>query len=613
MRWARARAPYRAARKGRIDMRTSARTLGIAAGLEPATKRWRNEGRQSGCRGPRLFGWMAVMAAFAAPALAQTAQQTAPPAKTTAPAETRPATTTFMGDTGLWMVPTGEVLPAKKWSLSVYRVNFDDNQGFTDVSNWPVTFGIGVGDRAEIFGAWTLVNRIDRDIRPLFVSTIPAAGGVVPQNPLVRDGWTGNNLGDFWVGAKVNLSSQWRQQPAAFALRGMIKLPTGNKDSGASTGKTDVEIDAIVSKDINERVEVSGYGGFLVRGTPDEVEQTNGFKWGLGAGMPSRKALRLTAELTGEAYTKTSLATKVALVASDGSILPVGFVSELKSPVDLNLGLTWQGKKGVFAGAAWTWRLNMDKRDAFLSQYTNGVNDKMDLVFRIGYHPGVRIYVAPPPPPPPPPPPAAEHTLSVKAACNPCTVEIGKLSTVTATALDSIGCAVTYSWSAPTGTFTDKTARQTPWTAPLQDGTVPVTITVTCPQDNKTASDTVNIQVVKPVVKEFVFEDVHFDFDRYSLRPEATRALDEAIRTLQENPELRLEIEGHTCNIGTAEYNLALGERRATAVRDYLTSRGIGADRLRTVSYGEERPKYDNAREETRRLNRRAALVVRIQ
>ena len=73
-----------------------------------------------------------------------------------------------------------------------------------------------------------------------------------------------------------------------------------------------------------------------------------------------------------------------------------------------------------------------------------------------------------------------------------------------------------------------------------------------------------------------------------------------------------IEIEGHTCNIGTAEYNLALGERRANAVRDYLASRGIGADRLRTVSYGEERPKYDNAREETRRLNRRAALVVRV-
>jgi outer membrane protein OmpA-like peptidoglycan-associated protein len=84
------------------------------------------------------------------------------------------------------------------------------------------------------------------------------------------------------------------------------------------------------------------------------------------------------------------------------------------------------------------------------------------------------------------------------------------------------------------------------------------------------------------------------------------------VKALGENPELRLEIEGHTCNIGTAEYNLALGERRAQAVRDYLQSRGVGMDRLRTVSYGEERPKHDNAREETRRLNRRAAMVVRL-
>src|SRR5687767_11198572 len=146
----------------------------------------------------------------------------------------------------------------------------------------------------------------------------------------------------------------------------------------------------------------------------------------------------------------------------------------------------------------------------------------------------------------------------------------------------------------------------------MQEGPVPVTVAV---DDGRggTATGAVKIQATRPAVSEFVFEDVHFDFDRYSLRPEATRALDEAVRALQASATLHLEIEGHTCNIGTAEYNLALGERRATAVRDYLASRGIGADRLRTVSYGEERPKFENAREETRRLNRRAALVIRLQ
>jgi outer membrane protein OmpA-like peptidoglycan-associated protein len=529
--------------------------------------------------------------------------------------QTRPATTTFMGDTGLWYVPTGEVLPRKKWSISAYRVNFDDNQGFTDVSNWPLTFGYGVGDRAEIFGSWVLVNRVDRDIRPLFYPQIPQAGGAVPQNPLMNNTWNGNQLGDLWLGAKFNLSSQWRQKPVAFAIRPMIKLPTGKAEKGASTGKADFVVDAVVSKEINERVEVSGYGGFIVRGGPDDIESTNGLRYGFGVGLPSRKSLRLTAEIDGEKYTKDTIATKKIFTATDGSFLPSGFASEIKSPFNVNLGLTWQGSNGVFAGLGWTWQPNVKKRSDYLSQYTNGAGDRMDIVGRIGYHPGVRIYVPPPPPPPPPAPPtvAPQHTLSVKAACNPCTVEVGKTSTVTSVVTDSIGCIVTYQWTAPTGTFTNPRAKDTPWTAPMQTGPVPVTVTVTCPTDGKQASDQVTIQVVAaPVLPPIVFEDVHFDFDRYSLLPEALRTLDEAVAVLQRNPDVRVEIEGHTCNIGTAEYNMALGERRANSVRDYLVSRGISANRFTTVSYGEERPKYDNAREETRRLNRRAALLVRL-
>jgi peptidoglycan-associated lipoprotein len=561
------------------------------------------------------LGSLVLFAALASPSPAQA--QT--PAKTTAPpppaaSETRPATTTFMGDTGLWNVPTAEILPARKWSLSAYRVNFDDTQGFSDVSNWPITFGYGLRDRAELFGSFVVVNRIDRDIRPLFLSSsaFAKAGGVVPQNPLAHAGWSGNNVGDLWIGGKVNLWSEWQQKPAAIAFRAMLKLPTGDKKSGAGTGKTDFALDVIASKDVNQHVEVAGYGGFIVRGKPAAVETTNGFRWGLGAGLPSRKTLRFTAELSGEAYTKSSLATKSQIFGDDGSFLPVGFTSQVKSPVQIDLGLTWQHPKGFFVGAGWTWRPTVDDRSTYLSS-TNGAGDKMDIVGRIGYHPGVRVYVPPLPPKPEEPKPVVQnHPPTVRARCEPCTVYVGKTSTVTADAQDPDGDPLTYAWSAPAGSITNRTAAQTPWTAPMVEGPVPVTVRV---DDGKggTASDVVTIQVIKEAVKEVVFEDVHFDFDRYSLRPEALRTLDEAVRSLQQNPNLRITIDGHTCNIGTAEYNLALGERRADAVRQYLTSRGVSADRLQTVSYGEERPKYDNAREETRRLNRRAALVVRLQ
>src|SRR6185436_8237591 len=132
------------------------------------------------------------------------------------------------------------------------------------------------------------------DIRPLFVASLPEVGGVVPTNPMMNNTWNGNQLGDFWIGGKLNLMSEFHQKPAAVALRLMFKLPTGDKDSGASTGKVDTIFDAIVSKEFNQRVEVSGYGGFIIRGNPDQVETTNGFRWGLGAGFPSRKSLRLT-------------------------------------------------------------------------------------------------------------------------------------------------------------------------------------------------------------------------------------------------------------------------------------------------------------------------------
>jgi peptidoglycan-associated lipoprotein len=561
------------------------------------------------------LGFAVGLAAANSPAFAQTSPTPSPSSSST-PTETRPATTTINGDTGLWFVPTGEILPAKRWSLSAYRVNFDRDQGFTDVSDWPVTFGVGLGDRAEIFGAWTLVRRIDRDVRPLFVPTNADVGGLVNEAPFVRQGWSDNQLGDLWLGAKFNLMSQWQQQPAAVALRAMIKLPTAKTDNeGVGTGKTDVALDAIVSKEVNARVEFSGYGGFIFRGDPDNIDLANGLRWGFGVGVPSRKSLRFTGELHGEAYLSDAVTITGAIpspvTATDGSIPPT--TSNLKSPVNATFGLTWIGSNGVFAGAGINWNFHMSGRSDFISGIEDRTGDAAGWQFRVGYHPGVRVYVPPPPPPPPPPPaPVRQHDLSVTAQCNPCTVQVGQTSTVTANAIDSIGCAVTYAWSAPTGTFSDRTARSTPWTAPNTAGTVPVTVTVTCPQDGKTATASVNIQVTEAPRREFVFEDVYFDFDRYSLRPEATRTLDEAIATLQANPDLNIEIEGHTCNIGTAEYNLALGERRANSVRDYLTSRGIAASRLRTVSYGEERPKYDNAREETRRLNRRAAMVVRL-
>ena len=115
------------------------------------------------------------------------------------------------------------------------------------------------------------------------------------------------------------------------------------------------------------------------------------------------------------------------------------------------------------------------------------------------------------------------------------------------------------------------------------------------------------------VIHSVSFDDVQFDFDKFNLRADTFPLLDQVVQVLQQNTTLKIRIEGYSCNIGTVKYNLALGRRRANAVRAYLIRHGVAATRLTLVSFGESQPKYDNSKEETRRLNRRTALVVNIE
>src|SRR5579871_4324234 len=133
--------------------------------------------------------------------------------------ETRPATTTFYGDTGLWFVPTAEVLPSGKWSVSGYRRGTNYIQGYTNVGDFAGTFGVGIANRAELFGSYLFDTRIDRDVRPLFVND-PSFGGIVDRYPRVNQQWTGDNAGDLYLGAKLNLLSEYQQKPVAVAIRG---------------------------------------------------------------------------------------------------------------------------------------------------------------------------------------------------------------------------------------------------------------------------------------------------------------------------------------------------------------------------------------------------------
>jgi peptidoglycan-associated lipoprotein len=104
--------------------------------------------------------------------------------------------------------------------------------------------------------------------------------------------------------------------------------------------------------------------------------------------------------------------------------------------------------------------------------------------------------------------------------------------------------------------------------------------------------------------------DALFDYDQSTVRPAAAEALSQDAKWLMRWPSTRLTVEGHCDERGTAEYNLSLGERRATAVKSYLVSLGIAAERLTVVSYGKEYPVCTESSEPCWQRNRRAHLVI---
>jgi peptidoglycan-associated lipoprotein len=105
-------------------------------------------------------------------------------------------------------------------------------------------------------------------------------------------------------------------------------------------------------------------------------------------------------------------------------------------------------------------------------------------------------------------------------------------------------------------------------------------------------------------------EIVHFDYDESTIRADAQEALARKVPILRANPTVRLRVVGHTDERGSVEYNLALGMRRANAVRDFLTGFGISGDRFDTVSMGEDMPMDPRSNEQAWALNRRAEFSV---
>jgi peptidoglycan-associated lipoprotein len=529
----------------------------------------------------------------------------------------RPALPTIHGDTGLWFLPTAETMPSGKWSFSVFRANYDRRQGLTDVNQIGVTGAIGIGDRFEIFGSWRTV-RLDRDVQPTFVPGDPTFGGVSQEFPYLRRGWSKTLGGPVIVGGKWSLIQQGRGDMMSLAIRPMVKFPSGA--TWASTNDWDGHIDLITSREFAKSTELTGVIGGVLRGDPDEFRLSDGITWGLGGTFPTRSQIRALVEWTGEWVIKDN--TQIIggpIVAEDGSVAPV--LSPISDPTNVKFGGVWQAKNGMFVHAGANYSFGTAGRNVGGLEIDHNA---WGLDLRFGWHQGVipprqrvrriketttitnTVTVTQPAPPAP----APNRPPTARIQCDPSVVEPGQTSRCAAQATDPEGGPLTYRWTASAGSVSPTDSPNTTFTAPQAEGPVNVTVTATDNAKND-ATATAALLVQRRVVIEF--EDVHFDFDRFNLRPEALGILDQAVATLQANPNIQVTIEGHADSVGTQQYNLALGDRRANSARDYLIKRGIPASRLRTVSYGEDRPIDTNETAAGRARNRRAHLAIIMQ
>jgi peptidoglycan-associated lipoprotein len=217
-----------------------------------------------------------------------------------------------------------------------------------------------------------------------------------------------------------------------------------------------------------------------------------------------------------------------------------------------------------------------------------------------------------PPPPPPPPPPAAAPTVTLSA--NPTTIERGQSSTLTWSSTNatsvSIDQAIGDVSTSGSRAVSPSTSTTYKITAKGEGGSADATarITVTAPPPPPEPSK----PTVEPLEDQFTRQvrDVYFDYDKSDIRDDQKPTLATAADFLKSNSPIKFSIEGHCDERGSEEYNLGLGDRRANAVKNYLISLGITADRMNPISYGKERPQCREATEECYQMNRRGHFVM---
>jgi peptidoglycan-associated lipoprotein len=221
------------------------------------------------------------------------------------------------------------------------------------------------------------------------------------------------------------------------------------------------------------------------------------------------------------------------------------------------------------------------------------------------------ITQAPPTPPPPVAEAPARPTVNIQA--NPNFITRGDSTTLTwsstnATSL-SISPGIGNVSAQGTQTVTPRDAITYTITATGPGGTADASVHISLSAAPPPAPPVANQQSLQDLFNQEV-KDAYFDYDAADIRADARDALSQTAQFLRSHPQIKIVVEGHCDERGSTEYNLALGDRRAAAAKQFLVSLGIPADRMESVSYGKERPFCSATNDECYKQNRRAHFVM---
>ncbi len=464
------------------------------------------------------------------------------------------ASTNVKGYRGLFDVSYPFTLAKGQAGFSLGINNIDLKTADVDVNRFFLGVGVGVAKNLEL-NLNVSYNRVHM-LEP---------GAVNVEYPFADRWQTGLGYASF--GVKYNFSGD--NQDTAFGVLGYFELPLSDEEAAVTTSKSKFGVDLLFAHKLSAKAIISLNAGYQINPELDMVgtmaDTANAIKYAAGIEVGIGKNLSFASQLAGKVYNGTDL--------------------EQDSPLHLIVGFKLENDQyGIAVG----YKKNILFNDKSLGDSHGGIGTVW-----INTKPKPKVASC-----------TAIETVAIKGDNQ---AKVGEQRSYQAViSPDSASKPITYAWSASANGVIES-GQGSPtigvkWTKEMADAWVKVAASNQCSNVNSTLS----LKVIIPVLP--AKEEYFFAFDSSELSPAVIEDLDKAVEFFKYHPNTQIVIQGHTCSIATEQYNLALGEHRAEAIKKYLIEKGVSPDRIKSISYGEEKPAYDNSAETTRKKNRRVFI-----